>query len=89
MLDIDNNGVLDALTDGLLILRFLFGFTGTTLTGGAVAPNCSVRCDASTIVPYLQMLATPEVGASERSRCRFARSWMTRPVTATRARITW
>jgi hypothetical protein len=57
--DIDNNGVLDALTDGLLILRFLFGFTGTSLTGGAVAGNCSVRCDASTITPYLQALATP------------------------------
>jgi hypothetical protein len=57
--DIDNNGALDALTDGLLILRFLFGFTGTSLTGGAVAGNCSVRCDASTITPYLQTLVTP------------------------------
>ena len=38
--DIDNNGALDALTDGLLILRFMFGFTGTTLTTNAVAPNC-------------------------------------------------
>ena len=55
-LDIDNNMNLDALTDGLLILRFMFGFTGTTLTSNAVAPNCVNRCDAATILPYLQTL---------------------------------
>ena len=59
VLDIDNNGALDPLTDGLLILRFTFGFTGTTLTNGAVAGNCMTRCDSSTILPYLQTLATP------------------------------
>ena len=46
---------LGALTDGLLVLRFLFGFTGTTLTNGAVDANCT-RCDATEIVPYLQAL---------------------------------
>ena len=46
---------LDELTDGVLILRFLFGFTGTTLTDDATARNC-MRCDASTILPYLQTL---------------------------------
>ena len=55
-LDIDDNGNLGPLTDGLLILRFLFGFTGTTLTNGAVAGNCVTRCDAATILPYLQTL---------------------------------
>jgi hypothetical protein len=54
-LDIDDDAALQPLTDGLLILRFLFGFTGTTLTGGAVDPDCG-RCDAATIVPYLQTL---------------------------------
>jgi hypothetical protein len=34
----------------------MFGFTGTTLTSNAVAPNCVTRCDASTILPYLQTL---------------------------------
>ena len=33
--DIDGNGGYDALTDGLLILRYLFGLTGTALTNGA------------------------------------------------------
>ncbi len=57
VLDIDNSGApLGALTDGLLVLRFLFGFTGATLTNAAVAPDCVDRCDATTILPYLQTL---------------------------------
>jgi hypothetical protein len=60
VLDIYDEGVLQPLTDGLLVLRFLFGFTGTTLTNGALgAGGCVQRCDATTIVPYLQMLSTP------------------------------
>jgi hypothetical protein len=54
-LDIDGNGEVDALTDGLLALRFLFGFSGTTLTGGAVGNGCT-RCDAAAIQTYLQTL---------------------------------
>jgi hypothetical protein len=53
--DIDGNGVLDALTDGLLALRFLFGFSGSTLIGGAVGPGCT-RCTAPAIESYLQTL---------------------------------
>ena len=34
---IDGNGVADPLTDGLLFLRYLFGFRGATLIAGAVA----------------------------------------------------
>ena len=36
VLDVDGNGATAPLTDGLLVLRFLFGFTGSTLTAGAV-----------------------------------------------------
>jgi hypothetical protein len=54
-LDIDGDGSLEALTDGLLVLRYLFGFAGATLTSGAVGANCT-RCDAGEIVPYLQTL---------------------------------
>jgi hypothetical protein len=56
VLDIDNNLALAPLTDGLLVLRFIFGFTGTTLTNNAVAGDCMTRCDAATILPYLQTL---------------------------------
>ena len=55
MLDIDGNGAVAPLTDGLLVLRFLFGFTGTTLTSGAVGGGCT-RCNAAAIEPYLQGL---------------------------------
>jgi hypothetical protein len=55
VLDIDDDGALEALTDGLLVLRFLFGFTGTTLTTGAVGASCD-RCDAAAIEPYLHTL---------------------------------
>ena len=34
--DIDGNGNVDALTDGLLLLRYLFGLSGDTLTVGVL-----------------------------------------------------
>ncbi|MDC3331412.1 hypothetical protein OAV43_04355, partial [Pseudomonadales bacterium] len=36
-LDIDGDGQAKALTDGLLVIRRLFGFSGTTLINGAVS----------------------------------------------------
>ena len=44
------------LTDGLLVLRFLFGFTGATLVSGAIDPVACTRCNASAIEGYLQTL---------------------------------
>jgi hypothetical protein len=38
-LDIDNNGTVDALTDGLILMRYLFGLRGEPLTIQAIAPN--------------------------------------------------
>jgi hypothetical protein len=52
VLDIDGNGDVAPLTDGLLALRFMFGFTGPTLTAGAVGNGCT-RCNAAAIEPYL------------------------------------
>jgi hypothetical protein len=40
------------LTDGLLILRYLFGFRGATLIGSAVGGGCA-RCDAPSIEAYI------------------------------------
>ena len=54
-LDVDGNGVKDPLTDGLLTLRYLFGFRGATLITGAVAGNCT-RCTAVAIEAYLASL---------------------------------
>jgi hypothetical protein len=53
LFDIDGNGSTDALTDGLLVLRSLFGFTDAVLVAGAVdLAECS-RCDSDAIEPYL------------------------------------
>ena len=52
ILDADGNGERDALTDGLLIIRYLFGLTGDALTVNAVASNCT-RCNNTAIEDYL------------------------------------
>jgi hypothetical protein len=39
VLDIDGNGAADALTDGLLVLRYLFGFTEASLTVALSTPS--------------------------------------------------
>ena len=51
--DIDSNGSVDALTDGLMLLRYLFGLTGNSLIEGAVANNAT-RTDAADIEAYIQ-----------------------------------
>jgi len=56
-LDIDNNGQIDALTDGLLILRYLFGLDGDALIGGVIAPN-ALRTTASEVEEQLLQLVT-------------------------------
>ena len=53
MLDIDANDATEPLTDGLLVLRYLFGFRGATLINGVVGPGCT-RCLAEPIEDYLE-----------------------------------
>jgi hypothetical protein len=40
-LDVDGNGAVDALTDGLLLMRAMLGLTGTAATAAATGPNAS------------------------------------------------
>ncbi len=54
-LDIDGDGSTQPLTDGVLVLRFLFHFTGPTLLASAVDPDCT-RCDAPAIEDYLEQI---------------------------------
>lgn len=54
-LDIDGNGQVDALTDGLLILRYLFGVTGQALLNDAVGAGAT-RNTAEQVEAYLQGL---------------------------------
>jgi hypothetical protein len=56
-LDVDGNGLIEPLTDGLLTLRYMFGFRGVPLVIGAVDDNCT-RCNAPSIEAYLAGLTT-------------------------------
>ena len=53
--DIDGNGDIDALTDGLLTLRYLFGLQGDTLINGVVAGDAT-RKTAEEIEAHLETL---------------------------------
>jgi hypothetical protein len=50
--DIDGNGVLDAETDGLLIMRYLLGITGNSLVAGALGTGAT-RATPAAISTYL------------------------------------
>jgi len=52
-LDIDGDGSVAPLTDGLLVLRSLFGFSGDALVNGAVGGN-AIRTSATDIQDYIQ-----------------------------------
>ena len=53
--DIDGNGEVDALTDGLLLLRYLFGLDGDTLTAGVIGGGATLT-DSATLQTYLSTL---------------------------------
>jgi len=55
LLDIDGNDKVDALTDGLLILRYLIGLQGAALVNGVVA-NDATRTTAEEIEAHLETL---------------------------------
>ena len=44
------------LTDALLTLRWLFGFTGGSLISGAVGTGDCQRCTAEAIAAYLESI---------------------------------
>lgn len=52
LLDFDGNGNVDALSDGLLLLREAFGLSGANLVSGAVATDAN-RTTAEEVVAYL------------------------------------
>lgn len=56
-LDVDDDNQVEPLTDGLLILRYLFGFTGETLISKAVDDDAK-RISASEIAAYISTLTT-------------------------------
>ncbi len=57
LLDVDGNGQVDALTDGLMIMRKLLGQTGTAITQGALGVGATRN--TADIEAYIQTLKPP------------------------------
>ncbi len=77
-LDIDGDGNSDALTDGLLLLRYFFGFRNDLLVSGALA-DTAIRVTSNDISSYvLARLDTDLDGVSdyEDSFVRDATEWL-------------
>ena len=51
-LDIDDDGKTDALTDGLIILRYMFGLSGEPLVVGVIGSGAN-RANSEQILSYL------------------------------------
>jgi uncharacterized protein (DUF2164 family) len=66
-LDADGNGSVDALTDGLLFIRHMFGIRSDSLISNAVDGNCT-RCTADEIEPYLEQCADLDVSDIDGNR---------------------
>ena len=64
IVDIDANGQADALTDGLLILRYLFGLRGDVLLNGIVSDDAD-RDTALAIETYVESLLPEIEGSSD------------------------
>ena len=58
--DVDGDGQIDALTDGIIILRYLFGFRGDLLVTGVLSAD-STRTNSADIEAYLNDLKTSRV----------------------------
>lgn len=55
VLDVDGNGQADALTDGIMLLRYIFNLRGNSLVNGAIGLNAT-RTTAAQIEPFLQSM---------------------------------
>ncbi|MBF0452505.1 MAG: hypothetical protein HQK75_17515 [Candidatus Magnetomorum sp.] len=64
MLDIDGDGEKDALTDGLLIMRYMFGLTsGDSLIENAIDLNNATRLTDEAVIPYIKQYL-PQKGST-------------------------
>ena len=54
-LDVDGSDSIDALTDGLLILRELFGLSNAALITGVVS-NSATRTTSASIIDYISTI---------------------------------
>lgn len=59
-LDVDGNGEFDAMTDGILIIRYLAGFSGDTLIANAIGDSAA-RTTGDEVYNYLAGMASTGV----------------------------
>ncbi len=57
LLDIDGDGKIAPLSDGLLLLRYQFGFLSDALINNAIDTKSCTRCSATEIEKYIQNLS--------------------------------
>ena len=66
ILDVDANGEVDALTDGLLLLRSMFGLTDdgidNVLTTGVISSDATVT-DSAAISEYISSIKSTTYGS--------------------------
>ena len=62
VLDVDGSGEVEPLTDGLLLLRSMFGFTGEALVTGAIDLNNCTDCDAEGVESYITSIKGTTLG---------------------------
>jgi hypothetical protein len=55
LFDIDGNGAVNALADGLLLVRYLFGFRDYELIYNLNVPDCT-RCNSEDIIEYIRQI---------------------------------
>lgn len=56
--DVDGDGLINPATDGVLLLRYLMGFRGVSLSNGAIGSGAT-RVDAAAIEQYLAGMIGP------------------------------
>ena len=76
--DLDGNGSFDALTDGVLIIRSMFGLSGNAATVGAIAGNAK-RTDWTAVNAYLTNgcndIAPPAASLKDAARLLTQATW--------------
>lgn len=58
-IDVDQNGVADPLSDGLIVIRYLFGFTDSALVEGAAAVD-GLRTSSNDVKAYLDAMISAQ-----------------------------
>jgi hypothetical protein len=59
VIDVDGDGECQSLTDSLLVMRWMSGFTGDALIAGAIDAVHCTRCSAEDIEAHLDSAVEP------------------------------